>query len=105
MGFLEVFLFMVIMVLAGRQGISDFGSEGWGFPACRQTGNPAEVTNKKLQWDSLRFFCLWLLWYLPVGREYQISALRVWGFPACRQTGTPSKVTKKSKDIFFGFFV
>jgi hypothetical protein len=31
---------------AGRQGISDFGSDGWGFPACRQTGNPFAVTNK-----------------------------------------------------------
>jgi hypothetical protein len=29
---------------AGRQGISDFGSEGCRFPACRQTGNPAAVT-------------------------------------------------------------
>jgi hypothetical protein len=31
---------------ADRQGISDFGSEGWGFPACWQTGNPFAVTNK-----------------------------------------------------------
>ena len=31
---------------AGRQGISDFGSEGCRFPACRQTGNPAAVTQK-----------------------------------------------------------
>jgi hypothetical protein len=49
-----MFFCLCSLVLAGkqatgylpacRQGISDFGSEVWGFPACRQTGNPSKVT-------------------------------------------------------------
>ncbi len=87
MGFLEVFLFMVIMVLAGRQGISDFGSEGW-VPCLSADREPLQGHLLKSFKYFLEFFLFMVIMvlagkqatgYLPAGREFQISALRVGG--------------------------